>query len=624
MAVKNCSDNIPEWVEQQKRTMTRWINSKLRYDAVKDISIDLKDGLVLVKLINQVILESPNEHGNEKRYLLTSVYEKPKFRIQMVENLNDFLKFCRLILNINILNVNGENIYEGNVKLILGLVWTIFIYSTSNAMPLYNNSSYSQIKTILMNWVNQIINRKDTKISNLNKDWSIEINRPDLYLSYILDYYLPGHFEILLKKFQNLTNVFAYTESIGIPRLVEADDFLSLVPDETCVVTFLVEWFYFFEGDQKHKEMLAEGKTEKFDALIELLTSAVDMKRSYELKGAMFLNQITSLTQQINENSIFFENFIAPLKNHLNQCMLLFDESFNSNSGDFEQFFDLFLFVQEQLNDVIARLDTCETYRVVIKPQLTYKDFPELKSLSNTIRNNLEEIGIQYLPSKELQLENLDEKFQSLISVDAVLISILKVGIKDLKEVSKFKELNGYLNSIEDHLKKHRHELDPGSKDNIIKCLGIFDYLIEVNHKLDYHSRRLNIERSTSELKKLLETSFIKHCTNYNVDADMFLRFKQHLCIYSDLTCSEMIKEMTDITSADISTELLLSFIQQIPNKSIIREDNDSHIQYSSDDSDESSIFDGVHKQLYLQLSGHDKLYNFGDFFERIDNRFCI
>lgn len=405
----------PDWVQLQQKTMIRWVNQKIQNDSdtptanltipcqISNLHTDLGDGLVLIRLVNQIIHDvsnTPHHHLNTgELFYLTPLYPKPNFKLQKIENLNDFLKFIKLILNINVSTVSSDNIFDGDLKLTLGLVWSLFVFSTSTSLMSFSNASPSfvEIKSILANWLNNIVSKHNIQVSNFNKDWSVEIHRPDLILSIILQHYL-----IVLPEeknhIQNLIRILEYGEkTLNIPHLIDIDDFRLLVPDEKCIVTYLIEWFKYFEIEKK----ILEPKS-KFNDLVELINITVKFKNKYETKALRFLNRINSFTAQLNQDYMYLEN----------------------NEGS------------QATSTLSTTLEMFRTYQTSIKPDLLSVDYPDLKNYLTIINSNLQELDLLYSPLiKHLNMDNLSRKVGILQELEA------KISLKVDSVIAKFPSL---------------------------------------------------------------------------------------------------------------------------------------------------------------------------------------
>lgn len=73
-------------------------------------------------------------------------------KIQRVENLNVSLKYIRE-KGIKLVSIGGEDIYAGNLKLILGLIWTLIL-----RFQIATDDDPGGTKAALLEWVNRQIN----------------------------------------------------------------------------------------------------------------------------------------------------------------------------------------------------------------------------------------------------------------------------------------------------------------------------------------------------------------------------------------------------------------------------------------------------------------------------------
>ena len=446
-----------DWVALQHKTMTRWINSKVE-EEITDLRHDLLDGLVLVKLINKIIVEIAEKNPQAKLYCLHPVYKKATFKLQKYENVNDFLQFAQVVLKINICNISADNIVEGNLKLILGLIWSIFIFSTTNSMPSSRDgTSFVKVKQILLEWVNLIIRKKGlNQIANFDRDWSLEINRPDLIFLGILDYYLPIEIPIepYSKRLQNMNKVFEIAKTLNIPQLADSEDFALFVPDEKCIVTYVLEWFKVFQletrfdnskddsrdadevfgvvnkdivetGNDLHEELQQsciptnqvplDAKKDKvlLDKFIETIVSSARQKQRYENKSLLLCNRTNMMISKIVRNAYYFNDFsIDYLIDSLDEFFTMFSNAYNCMDGSFssniEKALHRFVTIKIKFKILIEILEEFESYKSKTKSMLMYNNLAELKKISMDIQNSLNSIGVTttYKPPSNLSLSS--------------------------------------------------------------------------------------------------------------------------------------------------------------------------------------------------------------------------
>lgn len=269
------------WVEAQHRTMARWVAAKTE-GPVPDLAADLADGLRLVALLNTVL----KDHNQD--YALALVHRKPVLHVQKVENVNEVLEFCRIILHINLVGVSADAIVRGDTKAILGLIWSLFVYSSSRAMALLLLQSLGEIKGVLLEWLSKVCRRRALpKVTNFSKDWSLHAGgRPDLILTCLLEHYLHVKIPEKGKKTDNLEHVMAVAHEHKVLPLAMPEDFNVLVPDEKVVLFYVLEWYTVFE--------LAQPQVSPMALFFVVVLDTVKLRNRYETRALHLLNHINN------------------------------------------------------------------------------------------------------------------------------------------------------------------------------------------------------------------------------------------------------------------------------------------------------------------------------------------
>jgi hypothetical protein len=144
------------WVRVQKKTFTRWCNTYLveRMMSIENLSTDLADGKNLLNLLEQISSKT-----------VAQVYNKnPRIRVQKIENVNFSLTFLKNE-GIKLVGIDGGDIVDGNLKLILGLIWTIILrYQIQFA------GQGGSARQELLDWVRSQI--PEYNINNFAADWT--------------------------------------------------------------------------------------------------------------------------------------------------------------------------------------------------------------------------------------------------------------------------------------------------------------------------------------------------------------------------------------------------------------------------------------------------------------------
>ncbi|XP_071507587.1 filamin-A-like [Diadema antillarum] len=222
-----------EWKRIQQNTFTRWCNEHLK--TVDDLGLfiynletDLCDGLLLLTLL-EVLAKKEISRFNKS----------PTFRPQKIENCAIALKFIE-DQKIKLVNIDASDILKGNLKLILGLIWTLILkYQIS--LPMMGDSGEDKgitPKVALLNWVKSKISSKP--LQNFHKDWN-----NGLALGALVDAVAPGLCPDWQKwdpgnKLQNATEAMKLAESwLGVPQVITPEEITNPNVDELSVMTYV-------------------------------------------------------------------------------------------------------------------------------------------------------------------------------------------------------------------------------------------------------------------------------------------------------------------------------------------------------------------------------------------------
>jgi len=224
--------NDTRWVDIQKRTFTRWANGFLseRMMKINDIQTDLADGLLLINLLEVISDKS-----------LAGYNKKPKIRAQKLENTGLCLRFLKQE-GIKLVAIGPEDIADGNLKLILGMIWTIILRYQINKGGASNSA-----KNDLLEWVRKKIPECDVK--NFMDSWSD--GRAICHLVEALD---PGAFGPLdgLSPANALDNARrgeeAAEEKMGIPMVMDPEDMVAAADELSCMT--YISYFRDYEANE--------------------------------------------------------------------------------------------------------------------------------------------------------------------------------------------------------------------------------------------------------------------------------------------------------------------------------------------------------------------------------------
>ncbi|XP_057217396.1 filamin-B isoform X2 [Triplophysa rosa] len=232
---KDLADDAP-WKKIQQNTFTRWCNEHLKSvnKRIADLQLDLSDGLRLISL-----LEILSQKKMYRKY-----HARPTFRQMKLENVSVALEFLDRE-NIKLVSIDSKAIVDGNLKLILGLVWTLILHY-SISMPVWEDEDDGEAKKQtpkqrLLGWIQNKV--PDLPITNFSQDWS-----NGRALGALVDSCAPGlcpDWEIwdAKKPVENATEAMQLADDwLGIPQVIAPEEIIDPSVDEQSVMTYLSQF----------------------------------------------------------------------------------------------------------------------------------------------------------------------------------------------------------------------------------------------------------------------------------------------------------------------------------------------------------------------------------------------
>ncbi|XP_036411412.1 microtubule-actin cross-linking factor 1 [Megalops cyprinoides] len=211
----------------QKKTFTKWVNKhliKVRKH-ITDLYEDLRDGHNLISLLEVLSgVTLPREKGRMRFH-----------RLQNVQIALDFLKQRQ----VKLVNIRNDDITDGNPKLTLGLIWTIILHFQISEIYVSGESGDLTAKEKLLLWSQQATEGyPGLRCVNFSSSWS-----DGRMFNAILHRYRPDLIDMELVSRQsnrdNLEQAFDIAESLGVTRLLDAEDVDVPSPDEKSVITYV-------------------------------------------------------------------------------------------------------------------------------------------------------------------------------------------------------------------------------------------------------------------------------------------------------------------------------------------------------------------------------------------------
>ncbi|XP_022095721.1 alpha-actinin, sarcomeric-like isoform X1 [Acanthaster planci] len=228
----------PEWEKQQKKTFTAWCNSHLRKSGteIKEIDQDFCNGLKLINLLEVISGERLPKP------------EKGKMRVHKISNVQKALDFI-VSKGVRLVSVGAEEIVDSNLKMTLGMIWTIILRFAIQDISVEETSA----KEGLLLWCQRkTAPYNNVRVQNFHTSWKdglafcalIHRHRPEL-----IDYNSLSKDDPR----KNLELAFEVAEKyLDIPKMLDADHIVeSVKPDERSIMTYVSCYYHAFAGAQQ-------------------------------------------------------------------------------------------------------------------------------------------------------------------------------------------------------------------------------------------------------------------------------------------------------------------------------------------------------------------------------------
>uniref|UniRef100_A0A8C9RE95 Actinin, alpha 2b n=1 Tax=Scleropages formosus TaxID=113540 RepID=A0A8C9RE95_SCLFO len=228
----------PAWEKQQRKTFTAWCNSHLRKAGtqIENIEEDFRNGLKLMLLLEVISGERLPKP------------DRGKMRFHKIANVNKALDFITS-KGVKLVSIGAEEIVDGNVKMTLGMIWTIILRFAIQDISVEETSA----KEGLLLWCQRkTAPYRNVNVQNFHVSWKdglafcalIHRHRPDL-----IDY-------TKLNKDDPLGNLNLALEiaekHLDIPKMLDAEDIVNTPkPDERAIMTYVSCFYHAFAGAEQ-------------------------------------------------------------------------------------------------------------------------------------------------------------------------------------------------------------------------------------------------------------------------------------------------------------------------------------------------------------------------------------
>ncbi|NXE56554.1 UTRO protein, partial [Casuarius casuarius] len=199
---------------------------------VKDMFTDLKDGRKLLDLLEGLTGKPlPKERGSTRVHALNNVN-----RVLQVLHQN----------NVELVNIGGTDIVDGNHKLTLGLLWSIILHwQVKDVMKnIMSDLQQTNSEKILLSWVRQSTRPySQVNVLNFTTSWT-----DGLAFNAVVHRHKPELFSwdkvIKMSPVERLEHAFSIAKNhLGIEKLLDPEDVAVQLPDKKSIIMYLTSLF---------------------------------------------------------------------------------------------------------------------------------------------------------------------------------------------------------------------------------------------------------------------------------------------------------------------------------------------------------------------------------------------
>ncbi|KAI6171470.1 hypothetical protein M3Y97_01048000 [Aphelenchoides bicaudatus] len=239
------------WKKIQQNTFTRWVNQHLLASgmSITNLETDLSDGIKLIKLIEVLAGRPVTQRYNKKAQMRTQKVRQRSTSSELFgetrRNQIGYNRYFKLPPNLNTFRTLSDcmHIVDGNLKLIMGLIWTLILHYSISMNTANSEQPKGQTpKQRLLQWIRSRL-PSDVPVTNFTSDWN-----DGMALGALVDALVPGACDNWRQwrpddALENTKKAMQAAEQcLGIGRLITPEELINPNVDEKSVMTFLSQF----------------------------------------------------------------------------------------------------------------------------------------------------------------------------------------------------------------------------------------------------------------------------------------------------------------------------------------------------------------------------------------------
>jgi filamin len=221
-----------EWLQIQMSTFINWVNDRLSSSSrnpaaaslaasVTDLETDFQNGILLIRLLETLTHKK-----------IQGVVKDPIFTAHKIANLDLAFKFMKSE-NVHLTAIGSQNLHEGNLKLTMGLIWTLIQHYQISL----RNTRVSA-KEVMLNWIHSLMPTRN--INNFTSSWT-----DGMALLFLIHEIIPDKVPTLsnLNPNSGLSNctlaIRTAKNHLNVPPIITPEDLFNGQLDDKSMMTYL-------------------------------------------------------------------------------------------------------------------------------------------------------------------------------------------------------------------------------------------------------------------------------------------------------------------------------------------------------------------------------------------------
>ena len=531
------------WEDTQIKVFGRWVQKHLKTKGIDfpDLTTGFENGVNLITLL-EVIGKEP---------VAAKYHKTPKMRVQMLENVDSALKYIQEVKKIRLVGIGSNDIVDKNVKLTLGLSWSII-----NKFQIEDISvEEATARDALLIWSKKnTAGYEGVNVTNFTSSWSSSLAfcalinkfRPNL-----LDYNAlnkEDHFDCCQK-------AFAACKELGIFVYLDPEDLVGITPDEKSVVTQVAEFFHFFASESKVGAM-----ADKLKKTISIQKQIDELRSTYEEDARVAIEMMESEKSKLLASD--YEKTVLGIKGKLVE-VIKYGRVVRPEISERKS---------KALRSWVALVTKCKsTSRPIPVPPTGL----EPETLTEKF-NNVEETAVSRRKEVSEELKNKQAEM-----VESFVVSCASIE-QNLDQISKDASLEGTLEERRDRLEELLVKAE-STRPDVSSLDAPYQELVDL--KLNTRSKYTNIsisnitEQTITVIKRLIEQNKAElyqqginiRIEEYNSKATQYVNEatefeKEVLAITGHLSerRSSYIEKQSQLSSKRDGVDVLVPFFQDL------------------------------------------------------------